>query len=238
MNPDLSQEPPSLTDDEEPAGDVHPIDALLRRPQLTIAALGAERAPRTLAILVALSFTGLAAYGLVVGSFSGGVQWWAAPVKVLAAAALCGASCFPSLYVFATLAGARVRVHEVLGVIAAMFAWVAIFLASFAPIAWVFTQSSTLVSFIGALHLIVWIACALASHRVLRAALRHWKARATGLSAAWILLLIVTSLQMTTTLRPIVGTAPRLFDGERKFFLAHWAETMASDTNDDDYERR
>jgi hypothetical protein len=238
MNPDLPQAPPPISDDEEPLGDLHPIDALLRRPQLTIAALGAESAPRTLAILVGLGIAGLAAYGVVVGSFSGGMQWWAAPLKVLAAAALCGASCFPSLYVFATLAGARVRVQEVLGVIAAMFALVAIFLASFAPIAWVFTQSSTLVSFIGALHLIVWIACALASHRVLRAALQHWKARSTGLTTAWIVLLIVTSLQMTTTLRPIVGAAPRLFDAERKFFLAHWAETVERDADVESYDSR
>ncbi|MCC6407655.1 MAG: hypothetical protein IT453_10830 [Planctomycetes bacterium] len=225
--------PESLGDshasEAESLGELHAIDALLRRPQQTIAKLAAADAPRTLATLVALALAGLATYGLVIGSFSGGVQWWAAPLKVLAAAGLCGAICFPSLYVFVTLAGARVRASEVLGVVAAMLALVAIFLASFAPIAWVFTQSSTLVTFVGALHLVVWIACAIASRRVLNAALKQWRARPTGLTSAWILILIVTSLQMTTTLRPIVGSAPELLDGERKFFLAHWAESFASD---------
>lgn len=234
MNQDLPQgtaasdtarpEPPLDDADDTRLGT---IDALLRRPERMVARLGE---PRVLAALLALAVSGLAIYGLVVGSFSGGMMWWAAPLKVLATALLCGAICFPSLYVFATLAGARVGPGAVAGLVAAAFAWVAIFLASFAPIAWVFTQSSTLVSFVGALHLVVWIGCAIASHRVLAAAWKHWRARSTGLSSVWLVILIVTSLQMTTTLRPFVERAPTLFEGERKFFLGHWAETVQLDS--------
>lgn len=203
------------------------LDALLRRPEQVVERLG-ER--RVLVKLLALAASGLTIYGLVVGSFAGGPMWWIAPFKVLATALLCGAICFPSLYVFATLAGARVTPGAVVGLVAAAFAWVAIFLSSFAPIAWVFAQSSTLVSFVGALHLLVWIGCAIASRRVLAAAWRHWRARSTALAGVWVVILIVTSLQMTTTLRPFVGRSPELFDGERKFFLGHWAETVHADS--------
>ena len=43
----------------------------------------------------------------------------------------------------------------------------------------------------------------------------------------WLLVLIVTCLQMTTTLRPIVGPGTELFVGRRMFFLQHWGETIS-----------
>ena len=42
----------------------------------------------------------------------------------------------------------------------------------------------------------------------------------------WSVIFIVVCLQMMTTLRPIVGTSDHLLPSEKKFFLAHWAETL------------
>jgi hypothetical protein len=38
---------------------------------------------------------------------------------------------------------------------------------------------------------------------------------------------VIVSLQMMTTLRPIVGTSRTFFPTEKKFFLAHWFESMS-----------
>jgi hypothetical protein len=93
----------------------------------------------------------------------------------------------------------------------------------------VFSQLSTLVSFVGALFLPIWMVSLLMSQRVLSAGLRTWYARTTGIVGFWVFVFLVTSLQMLTALRLIVGTSPHLVSGERHFFLAHWAESMQED---------
>ncbi len=205
------------------------VDLLLRRPDALLERATSSSDRRVLVDLALIVLAGNLLYGIVVGSFSGGVQWWAAPTKILLGTSLCAAACFPSLYIFVSLSGADARPTEVGALLLGVLASTAILLAGFAPVAWVFSQSSTLVSFVGALHLFVWLVSILASQRVVGAALRRWKVRSSGFTSFWALVLVVTSLQMSTTLRPIVGSAPRLFDRERVFFLQHWTRTIASD---------
>ena len=216
-------------DDSPPSG--NPVDLLLRRPDALLAKLDGPEAPRLLAVLAAMALGGHLVYGLVVGSFSGGMQWWAAPLKILIGVSLCGAICFPSLYIFVCLSGARARPAQVAGLLLGVFALTAVFLAGFAPVAWVFSQSATLVSFIAPIHILVWLASILASRRVLSAGLKHWHARSFGVASVWLLVLIVTCLQMTTTLRPIVGPGQELFVGKRMFFLQHWGSTISDEAN-------
>jgi hypothetical protein len=56
-------------------------------------------------------------YGVIVGSFSGGDQWWAAPVKIAGGLLICTVICLPSLYIFGCLSGAQVRVREMFGMV-------------------------------------------------------------------------------------------------------------------------
>lgn len=223
-------DPRRAVEDDSPTRG-NPVDLLLRRPDALLAKLDGPDAPRLLAMLAAMALGGHLVYGLVVGSFSGGMQWWAAPLKVLLGMSLCGAICFPSLYIFVCLSGAQARAAQVAGLLLGVFALTAVFLAGFAPVAWVFSQSATLVSFIAPIHMLVWLASILASRRVLTAGLKQWRARNTGVTSVWLLVLIVTCLQMTTTLRPIVGPGKELFVGQRKFFLQHWGETIESESN-------
>ena len=46
----------------------------------------------------------------------------------------------------------------------------------------------------------------------------------------WSVIFIVVCLQMMTTLRPIVGTSDHLLPTEKKFFLAHWVETLRDES--------
>ena len=51
-----------------------------------------------------------------------------------------------------------------------------------------------------------------------------------GYLLLWMALVTLVSLQMMTTLRPIVGRSDRLLPAEKKFFLNHWLELFAEPT--------
>jgi hypothetical protein len=206
-----------------------PLDLLLRRPEVLLERLDGPRAGTTLWILLSVAVIGHAAYGLVVASFAGGEQWWAAPIKVTLGTLLAAGICFPSLYIFAVLSGADIRAQQVVGLCLAVTASTAIFLAGFGPVAWIFTQSSNSVALLAPIHLILWVISLIVSKRILNAGLSHWKARRSALFGLWITIFLVTGLQMMTTLRPMIGPSHGFFDPSRKFFLEHWGETLTSE---------
>ncbi len=208
-----------------------PLDQLLRRPEVLLERLDGPRAGRTLALLSVTLIAGYSAYGLVLASFSGGAQWWAAPAKLALGTVLAGALCLPSLFLFLILAGGEVQLRHVLGAWLGLCASTAIFLAGFGPVAWIFTQSSTLLAPLAVIHLLLWSASLVASQRVLRAGIRLWGARHGAWIAAWFAIFVLTSLQMSTTLRPLLGTGEQFFDPTRKFFLVHWAESIHPDAH-------
>ena|SRR5689334_8131349 len=213
--------------DESPADHARPLlDQLLRSPGALLARLERPDAGRCLFLLALIAFVGHAAYGLVVGSFSGGAQWWAAPLKITLGTFLCGAICFPSLYIFVSQSAAETHTRHVLGMLLGMLASTGVLLAGFAPVAWIFSQSSNTVSLLAPLHYLVWFVSLVASVRFLKAGLRRWNAKRGALTGLWLVIFVVTCLQMTTSLRPILGSKERLFDPERKLFLLHWGQTV------------
>jgi len=42
----------------------------------------------------------------------------------------------------------------------------------------------------------------------------------------WVIIFVLVVVQMTTALRPLIGTAETLMPTEKKFFLAHWADCL------------
>ena len=46
-------------------------------------------------------------YGVVTGTFSGGTQLWAAPIKIAGGLLISAAICLPSLYIFTCLSGSQ-----------------------------------------------------------------------------------------------------------------------------------
>jgi len=210
------------------------IDRLIRGPDALLSEVDGSGGSSLLVSLAAIAFVGHLAYGLVVGSFSGGAQWWAAPATSVVGAALCGAICYPSLYIFASYSGAEVGARRVTALVLGLLAMTGVFLTGFAPVSWVFSQSSNYTSFIGAIHLAVWALSILVGGRVLTSTLQHWNAKGAGLASLWLLILMVTCCQMMTTLRPIVGTSPKLLDPEKRFFLQNWFETIDGDAKGKD----
>jgi len=165
-------------------------------------------------------------YGVIVGSFSGGEQWWAAPVKIAAGLLISTLICLPSLYIFACLSGSQARLAEIFGLVVGLLMLMTILLIGFAPVAWLFSQSTNHLAWMGALHLIFWCIATLFGLRFLEAGFSHSRARSNAGLNTWIVIFVLVVLQMTTALRPIVGTADTLMPTEKKFFLSHWGDSI------------
>jgi hypothetical protein len=165
-------------------------------------------------------------YGLVVGTFSGAEQLWAAPVKIACGMLVCAAICLPSLYIFSCLSGSQARFVEVVGLVAGLLLLMTLLLIGFAPVAWVFSQSTESIVAMGALHIVFWFIAAYFGLRFLAAGFRHLSAQSHAGLNVWIVLFVLVCLQMTTAVRPLVGKAATFLPKEKKFFLAHWIDSM------------
>jgi hypothetical protein len=203
------------------------LSALLRQPGRIIYQLHEPAgAKRLCGALIAIAVVCLAAYGLVVGDFSGAEQRWAAPLKITVGSLATVAICMPSLYVLACLGGAheKLRLHGLVGLLLAAVALNATLLVSFAPIAWVFSQSTDSIAFISCLHLALWAVGFYFGLRLLQVAAGFLGVADRGYLRLWMVIFTFVSLQMMTTLRPIVGRSDRFLPTEKQFFLAHWVE--------------
>lgn len=202
------------------------IEALLKYPGRIVHELQNNWRADLTGWLLILALLGMAAYGVVVGSFSGGAQMWIAPAKLALGTLLSIVICLPSLYIFACLTGIDTRLRTVAGVLFAAVALGSLLLIGFAPVAWIFSQSTDSVAFMGALHLILWAIGISFGLRLIGAMSRLLSGYPRSHMKLWGLIFVVVCLQMTTTLRPIVGTSKDFLPGEKKFFLAHWFESM------------
>lgn len=205
------------------------IEALLKFPGRIIHELQNNWRLNLNGWLLAFALVGMAAYGLVVGSFSGGAQMWIAPAKLALGTLLSVLICLPSLYIFAGLAGIDVRLRTVSGVLFATVALSALLLIGFAPVAWIFSQSTDSIPFMGGLHLALWVIAIGFGLRLIGAMGRLLAGSTGGQMNLWSLIFILVCLQMVTTLRPIIGKSDRFLPDEKKFFLTHWLETLRGD---------
>jgi hypothetical protein len=214
-------------DDRVPiAGPVSAIEAMLRQPRRMIFQLRQSGAPGIIGGLIFVSALCAIIYGVVVGTFSGGAQLWIAPVKIAGGILVCALICLPSLYIFSCLAGSQARLIEVLGLVVGLLALTTILLIGFAPVAWVFSQSTTSLAAMGALHLAFWIVATFFGWRFLRNGFTHLSAHSGGALYVWLFIFVLVCVQMTTALRPIIGTSDTFLPKEKKFFLAHWIDVM------------
>jgi hypothetical protein len=202
------------------------IEALLKYPGRIIHELQNNWRAALAIWLLLLALSGMAAYGVVVGSFSGGAQMWVAPVKIALGTLLSMLICLPSLYIFACLGGVDAPLRTVSGVFLGAVSLAALLLIGFAPVAWIFSQSTDSVAFMSALHIGLWAIGIMFGLRLIEAMGRLLNGSTRSHLKLWGSIFIVVCLQMMTTLRPIVGASEHFLPGEKKFFLAHWMETV------------
>jgi hypothetical protein len=215
------------SDDRQPVnGVLGVLEAILRQPRRVLYGLRQPGSGRLILAMVAAAVVASVVYGLVVGSFSMGPQLWAAPVKIAGGLIVAALLCLPSLYIFACLSGSQARLAEVIGFVAGLVSLMTVLLIGFAPVAWLFSQSTESVAWMGALHLGFWFIATLFGLRFLRAGFAHSLARSAVGLYTWIVIFLLVALQMTTALRPLLGTADTLLPKEKKFFLAHWGDCL------------
>ena len=208
------------------------INTLLRKPLSLVYTIEMEKRAdgrKILLRLLCISITCLAIFGLVVGTFSWNHQLWAAPLKIVGGLLFSGLLCLPSLYIFACLGGLDVRFRTIVGILCGLIALSGLLLVGFAPVVWLFSVSSTSVTFLGFLLLTLWIICASLGLALVFRAGRALGMTNTGHLVVWCGVFLLVTLQMSTTLRPILGSqqGEKLVDfGEKKFFLSYWSEQL------------
>ena len=202
------------------------IEAMLRHPRRVMFRLRNSRPGPLIGAMILAALGCSLVYGLVVGSFSGGTQYWAAPVKISAGLFISAVICLPSLYIFSCLSGSEARLVEVIGLVMGLLALMTILLIGFAPVAWVFSQSTNSLAAMGALHLAFWAIATYFGLRFLHSGLRQLGGKPAALRV-WVIVFILVMLQMTTALRPLVGKSNQLLTNEKKFFVKHWMEQLA-----------
>lgn len=202
------------------------VEAILRQPRRVMFQLRQSASGRLVGAMVLLAILCGLVYGLVVGTFSGAEQLWAAPVKIACGMLVCAAICLPSLYIFSCLSGSQARFVEIIGLVAGLLLLMALLLIGFAPVAWVFSQSTESVVAMGALHIVFWFIAAYFGLRFMAAGFRHLSAQSNGGLNVWIVLFVLVCLQMTTAVRPLVGKAETFLPKEKKFFLVHWIDSF------------
>jgi hypothetical protein len=204
------------------------IEAILRQPRRVMYQLRQPGAGRLMLGMLFVSLLCALVYGLVVGTFSMGDQLWAAPVKIGSGLLVAALICLPSLYIFTCLSGSEARLSEVCGLAAGLLLLMTILLIGFAPVAWLFSQSTESVAWMGALHLVFWLIATLFGLRFLENGFSHSRTRSHAGLNVWIVVFVLVVLQMTTALRPLVGKADTFFPKEKKFFLTHWNDCWSA----------
>ena len=204
------------------------IDTVLKKPALLFCRIVNNQASSALAGLTAVALTSIFIYGLIVGCFEGGYQLWSSPVKITAGLILSCLICLPSLYIFTSLSGSKQSLAQTAGFLIVTLALTCILMLGFAPIAWIFSQSTDTAAFMSAMHIAFWFIAVHLGMRLLKTAFSFLVERKMPILSLWHIIFIVVTLQMCTVFRPIVGPFEGYDIKGKKFFLNHWGNTLFS----------
>ena len=219
--------PGESAEDREPISSVTAaVDAILRQPRRVMYQLQQPGSGKLLGVMFVLAIVCTSIYGFIVGTFSGGMQLWASPLKITAGLIVSAVICLPSLYIFTCLSGSQARLREVIGFLAGLLLLMGILLVGFSPVAWIFSQSTESVAWMGFLHLLFWSVAIAFGLRFLHISFSHTKMKTSAGLVVWIIIFLLTSLQMMTALRPIIGKSDTFFPTEKKFFISHWYDCL------------
>jgi hypothetical protein len=202
------------------------VEAILRQPRRLVCQLREPGSGPLIGGMLLVAMLCSLVYGVVVGTFSMGEQLWAAPLKVAAGLMISALICLPSLYIFTCLSGSQARLAEMCGLLAGLLMLMTILLIGFAPVAWLFSQSTQSVAWMGFLHLLFWFIATFFGLRFLQAGFSHSQARSHAGLYTWIVIFLLVALQMTTALRPLVGKAETFLPTEKMFFVTHWGDCL------------
>ena len=204
-------------------------DALLKHPAQIIYHLINSKEQRVLKYLSALLLICLFAMGLMMGSFSGGNQFWAVPLKIISGTFLSAVICLPSLYILLCLSGGTQTFPQVSRLLLMGLSLAGILFIGFIPVVWIFSQSTNSTAFMGVLYLLVWgIGLFLGIQRI-NNAFEFINKKKMNVLRLWMVVLGLVILQMATSLRPLIGEYKPLEMNKKMFFMEHWFNVMGEE---------
>ena len=205
------------------------VTALLKAPAKVadIIALQQKSLLAATSALLTVAVACHAVFGIAIGLFAG---WPVAIMDVIKVplVALCSLLlCFPSLYVFACVAGSPLSISQTFALGCSCLAMIGLLLVGLAPVAWLFAVSTENLPFIVILTLLIWlVAVSFAARYVGKLRSNPLFQRQGGIKM-WFLILIVVTLQMTTCMRPMLGKpGSGWWTGGKQFFLSHFGSTF------------
>lgn len=207
------------------------FQALLKQPQALAERFQVHSSGGLWLRLGLLVLGSVALFGLVMGNFSMGTQLWATPLKLLLGITFSALICFPSLFIFGSLAGAQLHLRPLVLGLLGFLALHGLLLLGFAPVLWVFTRSTESVTFIGALTLAIWLLSTGLAYGFLRTFFAGAGAKNPAMLKLWFAIFLLVALQMSTALRPLLAPSDALFTSEKKFFLHHWGASFDLEVN-------
>ena len=202
------------------------VDALLKRPgQIAHAIMHGDIARVSFALFAVIAFC-MTAYGALMATFSGGQQLWVVPLKVWLGYLFSALLCLPSLYIFVCLSGGRLSLAQIAALLLQSLALSALLLVGFAPVMWIFSQSTSAAGFMGFLHLLFWLVGISFALRLLGRAIGFINQGNLSILRVWGGIFILVVFQMCTFLRPLVGEFNGYQLEGKKFFCTHWFQTL------------
>lgn len=202
------------------------LDAILKRPTQLIYELHEKADLKIPIYLICISLLCLAAMGLMMGSFSGDSQFWRVPFKVILGTSTSALICLPSLYILLCLSGCNQSFIQVIRLLLLTFSLAGILFIGFMPVVWIFSQATESIAFMGFLYLIVWGIGGYFGIKQLKKTFKLLNNRPVGTLNLWAIIFMMVVLQMSTTLRPIIGEYDPDAPKTKMFFLAHWIDNL------------
>jgi hypothetical protein len=199
------------------------VETLLKTPRSILEA--ARDGTQMHLRLVAMAVASWAVAGVVMALFSGGAQLVYVPVKIVVGIIVGSLLCLPSLHIFSCLSGAEQRVKDTLAALLMGVALMGVLLVGFAPIGWIFSQATSSVPAMGAVHLVFLLLSTWLGTRLMRRSLSAMNRQPVRGTRLWTAMFVLVILQMTTTMRPLIGPADGVLLHRRLFFVSHWIES-------------
>lgn len=229
MKQSMNSVPPPVPSDDQLGNTGNLIAELLKNPVRVARTIAAEPEGLLNASfgLLAVALVCHAIFGGAIGLFAG---WHVALLDVAKAplVALCSLLlCFPSLYVFSCVAGSPLTLLQTFALGCSCQAMVGLLLIGLAPVGWLFAVSTASLPFIVMLAFAVWfVAIVFADRYVEKLKAVPLFSNQAGIKT-WFVILVIVSLQMTTCMRPLLGTSGKgILAGEKMFFLAHFVSVF------------
>jgi hypothetical protein len=165
-----------------------------------------------------------ALYGAAAGAYAGPVQSLSAAVKLPVLFIGTLAICFPGFFVIQVLVGSRLRLSQVLALVAGALALTAILLAAVVPVTLFFLLTGGNYYFLELLHVVIVLGAGLVGMAVLHEGLAFacekrgvYPRNAMTIMKVWAVLFAFVGVQMAWNLRPFVGDRDRPFQVFRHY---------------------